>query len=175
MWLTVLYRWMLQEKLKFMVSRCHDNVLATLNSFPSSSYRIQLYYFIESGKTTTNILLSLSIQTMEIVPGDVKYYTKETNKRHDQPLLCSHEFGRHSLRLPPSSPYDKFLKAAGCQKNLAVIYMLKGQFVFPLSYFNIPLSIHSFFILNRGRSSQFQFGNTNDAFEQQATSESECI
>ncbi|XP_021290264.1 protein EFR3 homolog B isoform X2 [Herrania umbratica] len=31
-----------------------------------------------------------------------------------QLALCSHEFGQHSFRLPPSSPYDKFLKAAGC-------------------------------------------------------------
>ncbi|XP_038885071.1 protein SEMI-ROLLED LEAF 2 isoform X1 [Benincasa hispida] len=56
----------------------------------------------------------LPINTMEIVPGDLKYYNKETNRGQDQPLLCSHEYGRHSLRLPPSSPYDKFLKAAGC-------------------------------------------------------------
>lgn len=56
----------------------------------------------------------LPVNTTEIVPGDLKYYNKETNKGQDQPLLCSHEYGRHSLRLPPSSPYDKFLKAAGC-------------------------------------------------------------
>ncbi|XP_022150364.1 uncharacterized protein LOC111018549 isoform X2 [Momordica charantia] len=56
----------------------------------------------------------LPVSNMEIVPGDVKYCTKETAKGQDQPLLCSHEYGRYSLRLPPSSPYDKFLKAAGC-------------------------------------------------------------
>ncbi|CAA7026470.1 unnamed protein product [Microthlaspi erraticum] len=28
--------------------------------------------------------------------------------------LCSHEVEQNSFRLPPSSPYDKFLKAAGC-------------------------------------------------------------
>ncbi|KAL0556538.1 hypothetical protein IC582_005052 [Cucumis melo] len=56
----------------------------------------------------------LPLNTMEIVQGDLKFYNKETNRGQDQPLLCSHEYGRHSLRLPPSSPYDKFLKAAGC-------------------------------------------------------------
>ncbi|XP_075100155.1 protein SEMI-ROLLED LEAF 2 isoform X2 [Nicotiana tabacum] len=29
-------------------------------------------------------------------------------------LSCSREYGQQSFRLPPSSPYDKFLKAAGC-------------------------------------------------------------
>ncbi|KAE8646621.1 protein SEMI-ROLLED LEAF 2 isoform X2 [Cucumis sativus] len=56
----------------------------------------------------------LPLNTMEIVQGDLKFYNNETNRGQDQPLLCSHEYGRHSLRLPPSSPYDKFLKAAGC-------------------------------------------------------------
>ncbi|KDP42800.1 hypothetical protein JCGZ_23742 [Jatropha curcas] len=32
----------------------------------------------------------------------------------DQLAICSVEHGQSSFRLPPSSPYDKFLKAAGC-------------------------------------------------------------
>ncbi|KAJ8755491.1 hypothetical protein K2173_019289 [Erythroxylum novogranatense] len=32
----------------------------------------------------------------------------------NQLALCSLDYGQNSFRLPPSSPYDKFLKAAGC-------------------------------------------------------------
>ncbi|XP_021752707.1 uncharacterized protein LOC110718207 isoform X1 [Chenopodium quinoa] len=39
---------------------------------------------------------------------------KEMIQRHDQLYPCSLEYGYQSFRLPPASPYDKFLKAAGC-------------------------------------------------------------
>ncbi|XP_044466327.1 protein SEMI-ROLLED LEAF 2-like isoform X1 [Mangifera indica] len=46
--------------------------------------------------------------------GNLKLINKDQVQARDELALCSHEFGRYSLRLPPSSPYDKFLKAAGC-------------------------------------------------------------
>lgn len=39
---------------------------------------------------------------------------KELIQRHDHLYPCSLEYGYQSFRLPPASPYDKFLKAAGC-------------------------------------------------------------
>ncbi|KAL3506672.1 hypothetical protein ACH5RR_032054 [Cinchona calisaya] len=45
---------------------------------------------------------------------DVKFAKPETIQGRNQ-LLCSQEYVQEqSFRLPPSSPYDKFLKAAGC-------------------------------------------------------------
>ncbi|XVF37725.1 hypothetical protein REPUB_Repub20aG0034400 [Reevesia pubescens] len=45
---------------------------------------------------------------------DLKLISKERVHRKGQLALCSQEYGQNSFRLPPSSPYDKFLKAAGC-------------------------------------------------------------
>ncbi|XP_062173237.1 protein SEMI-ROLLED LEAF 2 isoform X3 [Alnus glutinosa] len=53
-------------------------------------------------------------QPLEFSNGDLKLVNKEPIQGHDQLLLCSLEYQQHSFRLPPSSPYDKFLKAAGC-------------------------------------------------------------
>ncbi|KAJ7980704.1 Arm repeat superfamily protein [Quillaja saponaria] len=54
-------------------------------------------------------LLPLPATRMEFSEEDMKLVTK------DHILSCSHEYGQqHSFRLPPSSPFDKFLKAAGC-------------------------------------------------------------
>ncbi|XP_056694944.1 protein SEMI-ROLLED LEAF 2 isoform X2 [Spinacia oleracea] len=39
---------------------------------------------------------------------------KEMIQHNDQMYPCSLEYGYQSFRLPPASPYDKFLKAAGC-------------------------------------------------------------
>ncbi|XP_074291923.1 protein SEMI-ROLLED LEAF 2-like isoform X2 [Silene latifolia] len=39
---------------------------------------------------------------------------KELIRDHDPLYPCSLEYGHQSFRLPPASPYDKFLKAAGC-------------------------------------------------------------
>lgn len=49
-------------------------------------------------------------------PEDVKLLTNGTNGHvHDQLIPFTKEFSQQqSFRLPPSSPYDKFLKAAGC-------------------------------------------------------------
>ncbi|XVF37721.1 hypothetical protein REPUB_Repub20aG0034000 [Reevesia pubescens] len=45
---------------------------------------------------------------------DLKLISKKQVHRRGQLALCSQEYGQNSFRLPPSSPYDKFLKAAGC-------------------------------------------------------------
>ncbi|XWS13233.1 hypothetical protein CRYUN_Cryun36dG0020200 [Craigia yunnanensis] len=45
---------------------------------------------------------------------DLKLISKEQVHVKGQLALCSQEYRQHSFRLPPSSPYDKFLKAAGC-------------------------------------------------------------
>uniref|UniRef100_A0A5B7APT7 ARM repeat superfamily protein n=1 Tax=Davidia involucrata TaxID=16924 RepID=A0A5B7APT7_DAVIN len=53
--------------------------------------------------------------TMELSEGNLKLINMEQVRGQDQLLVCSYEYGQQqSLRLPPSSPYDKFLKAAGC-------------------------------------------------------------
>ncbi|KAG6575357.1 Protein SEMI-ROLLED LEAF 2, partial [Cucurbita argyrosperma subsp. sororia] len=93
---------------------CKQQKMSVLHSFKHKKEDTKEEKAIVLSSEIETLPSPLPVNTMEIVPGDVKYYTKETNKRHDQPLLCSHEYGRHSLRLPPSSPYDKFLKAAGC-------------------------------------------------------------
>ncbi|XP_030937775.1 uncharacterized protein LOC115963033 isoform X1 [Quercus lobata] len=50
----------------------------------------------------------------EFSEGDLKLINVEPIRVHDQLQLCSLEYGQNSFRLPPSSPFDKFLKAAGC-------------------------------------------------------------
>lgn len=56
----------------------------------------------------------LLFQNVGLPEGNLKLINKDQVQARDELALCSHEFGRYSLRLPPSSPYDKFLKAAGC-------------------------------------------------------------
>ncbi|KHN33312.1 Protein EFR3 like B [Glycine soja] len=58
---------------------------------------------------------SLPAKALEYSNGDLKLVTQQQFQAQDQARHQSHESGQqHSLRLPPSSPYDKFLKAAGC-------------------------------------------------------------
>ncbi|KAL5781115.1 hypothetical protein ACOSP7_006144 [Xanthoceras sorbifolium] len=45
---------------------------------------------------------------------NVKLTNNELVRPRDLLALSSREYGQYSFRLPPSSPYDKFLKAAGC-------------------------------------------------------------
>ncbi|TYI61056.1 hypothetical protein E1A91_D10G146200v1 [Gossypium mustelinum] len=45
---------------------------------------------------------------------DLKLISNEQVHARGQLAVCSLEYGQHSFKLPPSSPYDKFLKAAGC-------------------------------------------------------------
>ncbi|XP_040374312.1 protein SEMI-ROLLED LEAF 2 isoform X2 [Rosa chinensis] len=51
---------------------------------------------------------------LESSEGYPKVKTKEQIQAKNQLVICSREYGQHSFKLPPSSPYDKFLKAAGC-------------------------------------------------------------
>ncbi|XP_061367293.1 protein SEMI-ROLLED LEAF 2-like isoform X3 [Gastrolobium bilobum] len=54
-------------------------------------------------------------KALEYSKGDLKLVIQEQFQAQDQVHFRSHDTGKqHSLRLPPSSPYDKFLKAAGC-------------------------------------------------------------
>ncbi|KAK7272014.1 hypothetical protein RJT34_28344 [Clitoria ternatea] len=58
----------------------------------------------------------LTVEALEYSDDDLKLGTQEQFQAQDQVRLRSHDSGQqHSLRLPPSSPYDKFLKAARCQ------------------------------------------------------------
>ncbi|XP_065865694.1 protein SEMI-ROLLED LEAF 2 isoform X2 [Euphorbia lathyris] len=50
----------------------------------------------------------------ELLDSVLELKNDNKNQANDQLALCSVEYGQSSFRLPPSSPYDKFLKAAGC-------------------------------------------------------------
>ncbi|XP_020223321.1 protein EFR3 homolog A isoform X1 [Cajanus cajan] len=53
----------------------------------------------------------VSVKALEYSKGDLKLVTQQ----QFQARYSSHDSGQlHSLRLPPSSPFDKFLRAAGC-------------------------------------------------------------
>ncbi|XP_076942808.1 protein SEMI-ROLLED LEAF 2-like [Bidens hawaiensis] len=69
---------------------------------------------IISGEQETKSLITSNTKTE--FPEDVKLLTNGTNGHvHDQLIPFTKEFSQQqSFRLPPSSPYDKFLKAAGC-------------------------------------------------------------
>ncbi|XP_012573225.1 protein SEMI-ROLLED LEAF 2 isoform X2 [Cicer arietinum] len=55
------------------------------------------------------------IKTLEYAESDLKLVSQEQIPALYQVRPCSYEYRQqHSLRLPPASPYDKFLKAAGC-------------------------------------------------------------
>ncbi|WVY99285.1 hypothetical protein V8G54_025355 [Vigna mungo] len=57
----------------------------------------------------------LHAKALEYSKSDLKLVTQETFKAQDQGRNHYHDYGlQHSLKLPPSSPYDKFLRAAGC-------------------------------------------------------------
>ncbi|TKY67453.1 EFR3-like B [Spatholobus suberectus] len=57
----------------------------------------------------------LPIKTLEYSEGDLKLVSQEQFPAQYQVRLCSYDLGQqYSLKLPPASPYDKFLKAAGC-------------------------------------------------------------
>ncbi|XP_010522186.1 PREDICTED: uncharacterized protein LOC104800896 isoform X2 [Tarenaya hassleriana] len=50
----------------------------------------------------------------EAAEDDMKAMALAQVEPCNQHSACGHEMGYNSFRLPPSSPYDKFLKAAGC-------------------------------------------------------------
>ncbi|XP_050207337.1 protein SEMI-ROLLED LEAF 2 isoform X2 [Mercurialis annua] len=53
-------------------------------------------------------------EILETSASQSKSNNNNQSKATDQLAICSVEYGQNSFRLPPSSPYDKFLKAAGC-------------------------------------------------------------
>lgn len=58
---------------------------------------------------------SLLNKEVEVSEEDLKLVSTEQVRARDQFLPCSRQYGQQqSFKLPPSSPYDKFLKAAGC-------------------------------------------------------------
>ncbi|XVF65548.1 hypothetical protein PTKIN_Ptkin09bG0257800 [Pterospermum kingtungense] len=58
-------------------------------------------------------VLYLPSANMEL-SEDLKLISNDHVHAKGQLALCSQEYRQHSFKLPPSSPYDKFLKAAGC-------------------------------------------------------------
>ncbi|VVA90142.1 unnamed protein product [Arabis nemorensis] len=58
--------------------------------------------------------LFLLKETEEADEDDQKAITVAQVQPQGQHAFCSREVEQNSFRLPPSSPYDKFLKAAGC-------------------------------------------------------------
>ncbi|XP_021659435.2 protein SEMI-ROLLED LEAF 2 isoform X3 [Hevea brasiliensis] len=53
-------------------------------------------------------------EKVKFLQSDSKLNNKNQIRAPDQLALCSVEYGHSSFRLPPSCPYDKFMKAAGC-------------------------------------------------------------
>lgn len=61
-----------------------------------------------------HVKLSGLFQEVVVSEGNLRLPSIERVRTKDQLAICSQEYGQYSFRLPPSSPYDKFLKAAGC-------------------------------------------------------------
>ncbi|XP_068317761.1 protein SEMI-ROLLED LEAF 2 [Pyrus communis] len=84
--------------------------MAVLHSFKQADTKAIVLLSSESENTCH----TLSTTATEFSEGDLKLKNKDQIRVQNQLLLCSREYGQHSFKLPPSSPYDKFLKAAGC-------------------------------------------------------------
>ncbi|PKI73812.1 hypothetical protein CRG98_005796 [Punica granatum] len=85
--------------------------MSVLHSFKNQHDSKALVVSSENGVDSPT---SPSSKDMEFTESDLKLVIVDQPKVHDQPLVCSREYHQNSFRLPPSSPYDKFLKAAGC-------------------------------------------------------------
>ncbi|KAK9288616.1 hypothetical protein L1049_017076 [Liquidambar formosana] len=90
--------------------------MSVLQSFKHHQESKAIISYSENGKN------SPSLPNMKRVSDDQKLINGEQVRGQDQLLLCSHEYGQQSFRLPPSSPYDKFLKAGWMLKGLAGSY-----------------------------------------------------
>lgn len=84
--------------------------MAVIHSF---KHQVETKAIVLSTENENNSYASLPM-ALESSKGDLKLKTNEQIEVKNQLLLCSREYGQHSFKLPPSSPYDKFLKAAGC-------------------------------------------------------------
>ncbi|XP_009625864.1 protein SEMI-ROLLED LEAF 2 isoform X1 [Nicotiana tomentosiformis] len=70
---------------------------------------------LQSFKMQQETKALLSYNAMDRKSPSLPKMDTELHQTHSQnSLSCSREYGQQSFRLPPSSPYDKFLKAAGC-------------------------------------------------------------
>nr|XP_011457274.1 PREDICTED: uncharacterized protein LOC101313176 isoform X3 [Fragaria vesca subsp. vesca] len=84
--------------------------MAVLHSFKHQQETKALVLSSES-ENKSHASLPMALESSE---GDSKVKDEEQIQAKNQLLVCSREYGQHSFKLPPSSPYDKFLKAAGC-------------------------------------------------------------
>lgn len=81
--------------------------MSVLQSFKMQQDKALISYNENDNKSS-----SLSKMDM-VLHQDLQLTTVESTHAQNS-LSCSREYGQQSFRLPPSSPYDKFLKAAGC-------------------------------------------------------------
>ncbi|KAK6930577.1 hypothetical protein RJ641_004671 [Dillenia turbinata] len=88
--------------------------MSVLQSFKQQHEVKETASSCESDDKNQSIPNMLFHEKMELTEGEVKLINKEETRVLDLLLPCGLESRQHSLRLPPSSPYDKFLKAAGC-------------------------------------------------------------
>ncbi|KAI4378783.1 hypothetical protein MLD38_016214 [Melastoma candidum] len=70
--------------------------------------KMSVLHSIKNGEETRAIILSCGSA------GDLPIPDLGLKAPENKLVLCTQEYRQHSFRLPPSSPYDKFLKAAGC-------------------------------------------------------------
>ncbi|KAJ8560366.1 hypothetical protein K7X08_004424 [Anisodus acutangulus] len=82
--------------------------LSALQSFKTQQETKALLSYIENDRTNP------SLPKMDMVLHQDLQLTTVESTHAQKTLSCSREYGQQSFRLPPSSPYDKFLKAAGC-------------------------------------------------------------
>lgn len=82
--------------------------MSVLQSFKHHQEAKAIVLYHEEQKYPT--LPSMKMELSE----EVKLINTDHIRGRDLLLTCSREYGHNSFRLPPSSPYDKFLKAAGC-------------------------------------------------------------
>ncbi|KAK9665077.1 hypothetical protein RND81_14G088700 [Saponaria officinalis] len=75
---------------------------------PQNSKAIVVSDDTEVNSSTTAAMILEDLETSSNSKG------KELIRDNDPLYPCSLEYGQQSFRLPPASPYDKFLKAAGC-------------------------------------------------------------
>ncbi|KAK6914571.1 hypothetical protein RJ641_021892 [Dillenia turbinata] len=89
--------------------------MSVLQSFKRQHEVKETALSCESDDKYQSIPNMLFLEKTKLTEGEVMLINKEEIRALDLPFSCGLESGQHSLRLPPSSPYDKFLKAAGCK------------------------------------------------------------
>lgn len=82
--------------------------MSTLQSFKMQQETKALISYNENDRKNP------SLPKMDMVLHQDLQLTTVDSTHAQNSHSCSREYGEQSFRLPPSSPYDKFLKAAGC-------------------------------------------------------------